>query len=288
MDWRRDYCRLLYRPLFFFRLKTHRQVEVTEYEPPKGITPAIAYVVENGRSERAVAAVLVSLCAKGFLTIQEDGDWCTVRKKREDDGTLPAEASTILKSLGVEGARAYTFNAAEDTRLCTTCTEFKGALDGIVRPDLISEHWAYWLAGLACTLVTVAPVAESMPTNNASWGSVAFLGIWILLGGSSLVAALRVWPLTLRKLVSYIPWDEKPSSPSDLNEFRAAADEFGGGQCVGPAACMAPTREGRKALAELENFREFLARTDSDLMNRENLPVKRPRRSKSSVRTLWL
>ena len=286
-----------------FRLKAHHQVEVTEYEPPKGVTPAMAaYLAENGRSERAFAAALVSLCAKGFLTIEEDGDWCTVRKRREDDTNLPAEESLILRSLGAESGRAYTFNAAEDSRLCTTYIEFKDALESIAKAELISAHWTCWLAGIGCSWVAIALVAEPMATNNASWASVAFVGVWILLGGSCLVAALRVWPLTLRKLISYIPWDKKPSRPLDLNDaipLFLTGSAFMGfvllavltstnfallvtGLLVinvfGLRACTAPTRDGRKALAELRNFREFLARTDSDLMNRENLPGQTPTR----------
>lgn len=38
----------------------------------------------------------------------------------------------------------------------------------------------------------------------------------------------------------------------------------------------APTGEGRKAIAELENFREFLSRADAERWNRENDPGQTP------------
>jgi uncharacterized membrane protein len=41
-------------------------------------------------------------------------------------------------------------------------------------------------------------------------------------------------------------------------------------------ALEAPTRAGRKVLADLQNFREFLSRTDSDRLNRENQPGQTP------------
>jgi uncharacterized membrane protein len=34
----------------------------------------------------------------------------------------------------------------------------------------------------------------------------------------------------------------------------------------------APSKEGRKTIAELKNFREFLSRADADRLNRENEP----------------
>jgi transglutaminase-like putative cysteine protease len=47
------------------RLRLERRIAVTEYEPPQGISPAIAaYLVESGRCERAFAAALVSLAEK--------------------------------------------------------------------------------------------------------------------------------------------------------------------------------------------------------------------------------
>ncbi len=45
---------------------TPKKTMVTQYDPPQGVSPALAgYLRENGRCERAFAAALVSLASKG-------------------------------------------------------------------------------------------------------------------------------------------------------------------------------------------------------------------------------
>ncbi len=286
-----------------FRARTRRPIGVTQYEPPQRISPAVAANLrESGRYERAFASALVSLSAKGFLEIGQDKDWFSLKKLRVADGTLPPEESMILVSLFAGSEHTYAFNAVEYTSLCKTYIEFKDVLEGIVEPELISAHLPFWLVGVACSLMMITPVAGSIVTlgNGVSWASVAYLGTWILLGGSCLVAALRVWPVTFRKLTSYIPWDDKPSRPLDLNDaipvflsvsalmgfiFLAVLSSTNFALLLTALVLLnatfrhaleAPTRTGRKVLAELENFREFLSRTDADRLNRENQPGKTP------------
>jgi hypothetical protein len=126
------------------------------------------------------------------------------------------------------------------------------------------------------------------------------IGIGILLGGSCFVSALWTWPVTLRKLWSFLPWDDRPSRPLTPND--AIPLILTGGALVGFGllasetttklaglltavvfmnavfrhALAAPTQAGRKALAKLADFREFLARTDADRLNRENMPGQTP------------
>ncbi len=286
-----------------FRARTRRPIGVTQYEPPKGISPAVAANLrESGRYERAFASALVSLSAKGFLEIWQDKDWFSLKKLREDVGALPPEESMILASLFAGSEHTYAFNAVEYTSLCETYIEFKDVLEGIVEPELISAHSPFWLVGVACSLMAIIPVSGSIVTlkNGVSWASVAYFGIWILLGGSCLIAAVRVWPVTFRKLTSYIPWDDRPSRPLDLNDaipvFLSASALVGFIflavlsstnfallltalvllNVIFRHALEAPTSTGRKVLAELDNFREFLSRTDADRLNRENQPGKTP------------
>ena len=59
--------------VIMLHLKLEPRIAVTECEPPQGIFPAIAeYLVESGRCERAFAAALISLAAKGYLPIHQE------------------------------------------------------------------------------------------------------------------------------------------------------------------------------------------------------------------------
>jgi amino acid permease len=119
-------------------------------------------------------------------------------------------------------------------------------------------------------------------------------------GGSCFVAALRVWPATLSKLVSYMPGNRRPRFPLTWNDgisvlltiyacvglmFVAVLTSTKFAFVVAAAVAMnvftryllnAPTSAGRKTLAELRAFREFLSRADTDRLNRENEPGQTP------------
>jgi len=261
-----------------------------------------ANLTENGLYERAFAAALVSLAAKGFLEIEQDEYRFSLKKLREPSGALAPEESLILESLFAGRPDTYAFDSIEYSRLCEAFVEFKDVLEGCVEPDLISEHLPFWWMGVACSLMAIIPVAGSLVEleNNVSWISVVYFGIWILLGGSCLVAALRVWPVTIHKLTSYSPWASRPTRPLDLKDlipvflsgsaltgfvFLAVLSSTKFALLLSASVILnatarhaleAPTRAGRKVLAELRNFREFLSRTDSDRLNRENQPGQTP------------
>src|SRR6266478_4362665 len=57
------------------RWRPHRPTEVTRYEPPKEISPAIAaFLIEGGRCERSFAAAIISLGTKGYIKIAAAND----------------------------------------------------------------------------------------------------------------------------------------------------------------------------------------------------------------------
>ena len=82
------------------RWRPQRTVVVARYEPPRGLSPAIAaLLVENGRCERSFAVALISLATKGYVKILQKGDWFTIENLRDTDAQLPLEESTVLLAL---------------------------------------------------------------------------------------------------------------------------------------------------------------------------------------------
>jgi len=286
-----------------FRARKTPRIGVIQYEPPKGISPAVAATLrENGLCERAFASALVSLSVKRFLAIHQNKDRFIFKKLREPDDPLPPEESILLSTLFPGGLNTYEFDSIEYSRLCSAFMEFKEVLEGIVEPELISAHSPLWWVGIACSLMPIIPLAGSIVSieSISSLASLAYLGIWVLLGGSCLVAALHVWPATFRKLTSYFPWDDRPSRPLDPTDaipvllsasalcgfiFLAVLTSTEFAVLLGCLVLVntvfrhsleSPTRAGRKVLDDLENFREFLARTGTDRLNRENQPGHSP------------
>lgn len=286
-----------------FHWSSKRKIGVTRYDPPEGISAAVAaYLVESGRCERAFAAGIVSLAAKGYIEIQQQGDWVVLERLRESDGALPLDESVILTSLFVPASiHTYKFNARDCDRVCEAYKKFCGTVEGIADPNLISAHTFVWLCGVVISCVIIAIVVVALPIFDIAspWPAIAFMSVWILVGGSSLVAALRIWPSTIRKLVSYLPGNRR-RRPLDLNDaipvillapiflgftflayltslkFVLLAVALVIANFVFRHSLEAPTDEGRKAIEELKNFREFLSRADADRLNRENDPGRTP------------
>ena len=285
------------------RARKRPSTDVVRYEPPPNISPAVAAALnQNGRYEVAFVSALVSLSAKRALRLQQRSDSFRMTRLSSGEADLSHEESAILRSLFLYDDATYTFNRAEYSRLCSAYFTFRQILEGLVEPELISAHPTAWWIAVSFSGAALLPVAASLlkVQTATSLASLAFYGVCFLLSGSSLVSAIRVWPLTLRKLYSYIPWDDRPSRPlaaTDLIPFVLTGSALFGFvilsvltstefACLLAAALLlnllfraplhSPTSEGRKVLAELANFREFLVRTATDRLNRQNEPGNTP------------
>jgi hypothetical protein len=286
------------------RWRPQRTVLVARYEPPRGLSPAIAaLLVENGRCERSFAVALVSLATKGFVRINQKDDWFIIEKLRDTDAQVSLEESTVLLALFPRGTKTCSFNSSDSTRLFEAYKDFKSTAQGIATTELISTHVVLWLVGFAYSLTVLEPLLFSAPTlgNGLSMGSIGFMSILIVVGASCFVAALRIWPTTLVKFASLVPGTRGPRRLPNLNDgipilltaaamlgfmFLAILTSTKFASLAAAAIAMnvfsryllnAPTSAGPKALAELASFREFLSRTDADRLNRDNTPGNTPR-----------
>jgi hypothetical protein len=284
------------------RWRPRRTVHVTRYEPPEGISPAVAaFLFESGRCEQAFAAALVSLASKKYLRISQESDRLTLEKLREPDRDIPAEESAILSALFPYGSTC-SFNSSDSFEVLATYKDFRGTIHGIATSEWMSTHVVLWLVGLCYSLTVLEPIIFSMPGlgHGMPWGSFVFMGMVVLAGCTSFVAALRVWPSLLRKLGTYLPASRRPRRPLTLNDaipiFLTGTAAFGfvflsvltttklalllaGALAINVFSwhlMNAPTSAGRRALRELSEFREFLSRTETDRLNRLNKPGSTP------------
>ena len=283
---------------------TPKTTTVTQYDPPEGVTPALAaYLRDNGRFERAFAAALVSLASKGYLRIRQHEDWFTLERLREADSGLPTEESEILTTLfDPPSIHTYKFNSRECTWLSQSYEKFSKSLDEIAEPTLMSPHSFIWYCGIAYSAVALLYLFHSVPVFSeiASVASVVYLSIFIFLGSSAFVAAMRAWPPTLLKIASYFRRDGRPARAldfADLPPIVLTASSLLGFGFLGALTSLrfallltslfcvnvlfkglleAPTNAGRALLSKLNGFREFLSRADASRLNHENHPGQTP------------
>jgi predicted membrane protein DUF2207 len=258
---------------------------VTQYDPPDGVSPALAaYLRDNGRCERAFAAALISLASKSYVRIQQRKDWFTLEKLRGSDSSLPLEESTILKTLFYPPSiHTYKFNSRECTWLSQTYEKFGEIMDGIAEPALMSAHSFVWFSGIAYSVVALVYLfhATGVFSEMATPAAVVFFSVFIFLGSSAFIAAVRAWPPTLWKIASFFRSDGRPVralDAADLPPIVLTASSLLGFAFLGALTSLrfagllttlffvnvvfkglleAPTTAGRAVLAKLAGFREW-------------------------------
>jgi hypothetical protein len=285
------------------RWRPRHLVQVTRYTPPDGISPAVAAcLMDSGRCERAFAAALVSLAVKGYVRISQNGSSITLEALRIPDGQLPPEEIIVHKALLPNSAAKYSFNGTDSFWLFASYQEFRTTIHNVVTPKWMTTHVVIWLVGLCYSITVLEPIVFATPKlgHGMPLASVGFAGILIFVGASTFVAALRVWPALLRKLGTFLPGSQGARRPLNMNDaippFLTVTAAFGfmllsvvtstklAGFLAGALAMNVlswhflngPTSAGRKVLAELSAYREFLRRTETDRLNRENSPGRTP------------
>jgi hypothetical protein len=277
-------------------------VRVTRYDPPEDISPAMAAVlIDHGRCDRAFAVALVSLAAKGYIRIAQAGGLFTVEKSRDLDRNLTLEESVIVSSLFPTGAYSYSFREEDSLRLFGAYRNFRAVMEILIK-EWISAHVVTWLAGVTCSVLLLEPIVLSTPNfgRGMSLASIGFMVILVIVGLSCLMAALRVWSATFAKIASLASASGRSRHRLNFNDaipifltgpallgfaslavltstkFTTLAAAAIAMNVLSRYLLNAPTNAGRKTLAELSSFREFLAKTEADRMDRENAPGASP------------
>ena len=282
----------------FVHWRRTRSVGVTKYEPPPNTSPALAaFLYENGKCERAFAAAIVSLAVNGFLEIQQEDDWFTLKRLREPDASLPLEESVALAQLFPSGAEACKCEGSEVPRLCRAFKKFEGLIEGISELELMSPHDVIWVAGAGLLAFVMVALAFPLPfvdrgDLSPTSGSCCYScdldnSRCVLPSGRS----FRVWPATFKRIATWVP-DRGPRHPlSWIDLFpvwlsATAALAFGflastssprfAAFVVACELCRhlqfqnGPTANGSRStlIRDLTGFREFLSRAERDRLDR--------------------
>lgn len=269
------------------RVPRSRKVSVVRYEPPAGVSPAVAaWLCERGRLPRSVAAALVSLAAKGCIKIEQIEDVVTVKHNPAAAAVrLEPEEDVILRPL----ARLRSgFDFSQSTPQVTDCVEsFRLTLLGT---ELLLPHRgltvpAWIISGVASAS---ALIYAGLLSHHVGRG----LGYILAATGSCFVIGVRTLPGTLEKVASRLPGSTVPRRPwthADARPFWFLAGSVLGLVFIGLLssanavvlasgflavnaifyfALQGPSAAGRKILGELEEYKQFLSAADSDFISR--------------------
>jgi hypothetical protein len=286
-------------------MRLHHRAGVVLYEPPSGISPAVAsFLFENGQSERAFAVALISLARKGIVKIGQKQGKFFLNRLIDGDSSLPREEFVILPEVFPgPSSDSYAFGLSDHQRLSGAFQIFVQEIETNAIPDLLSPHFGVWVAGIVAiaTIVLREVISGQILQKELSAQAMIYPILIMIFGGYCLLAAVRVWPSTLRKLATYLPGVDRPRMPLTPNDvipivltmsaflgfaFLAALTSLDFSLLLTAAILLpsvfrrlleAPTSAGRAVLADLYGFREFLSRADADRLNRENQPGSSPK-----------
>lgn len=278
------------------RWRVRTGTRVVRYEPPSGISPATAaYLFDRGVTDKPLAVALVNMAAKGYLRI-EQGPHDYLISQLNVSIHLEEEEEIIAERLFTRGNHSVCLSALH--RLPQIGRAVRESLESIVEPNLLSSHFPLFVPGLTISLwcflgLTLYPEMQRIwDSQNVVAGMVlpAFLAIWFLL------ATVRTLPATVYKIESLLPhrvhrmrFVKRDGTTATFFLLALAAlgvmgwatsmwfavqfGSFALVNMVGWLTLRAPTADGRALLAQLDEFRMFLAEVDSDRLNRMNTPT---------------
>jgi predicted membrane protein DUF2207 len=242
---------------------------------------------------------LISLNWKGYLQVRQNQEWYVFEKLREPDGELPFEESAILSGFFYpQSIRVCKFNSRDSYWVLRAYRMFNVEAIESFENEYISDHAPFWFASILLSVGTLAFLFWSTPVLNerVSFASIAYLSLFISVGASAGIAAMRAWPATLRKFASYVRQDGRPRRPLEALDFAPVV--LSASSLLGLAflaaltstrfailvtllffasiafrgLLKAPNRTGRQILTKLRGYREFLVRAEADRLNRQNQP----------------
>lgn len=276
------------------RWRPRRGVRVAKYDPPTGISPALAaYLLERGVSDKPFVVAIVNMAAKGYLRI-EQGPADYLLSRINVSASLEAEEDVIAQALFSRNVPSV--RLSELHKLESIARNVRSALESSAEPDLISPHFSWFVPALTmslwCFLAGLYPEMESLAKSDgiALLMFPAFFSVW------GLLATFKTLPAMLSKLKSFLPGRTghpqrlvKADLTAPFMVTVAAASLgviawatslqlamlFGSFVTVNLAGLMAlrsPTGTGHQLLDQLSDFRMFFATVDSDRVNRLNTP----------------
>lgn len=270
------------------RLFVRQELLVLHYEPPPGASPAVAaWLFERGKLSRALAAAVVNMAAKGYVKIEQSGEYYSLtRLGPEVSLSLEPEEDALARTLF---KRYDCFDFDEPTpELRAALKEFRWALIDTTcfSPHVVWSIPAWIISGLGILTALLQGNYHPLFRGYGTMLNVMAFGC--------LIVAVRTLPDTLDKAVSRFPGSTAPLRPwtgADSMTLNLTVAALGGiaflalqstttaalltATFVGVNAAFfyalqGPTAAGRKVMTQLAGYRKFLAEVDADAISRTN------------------
>jgi Predicted membrane protein (DUF2207) len=273
---------------FVFLKPDPPSASVVTYEPPVGISPAMAAWLVERSLDRALAAALVNMAAKRFLVIEQADDDLSITKLKDAsfDCLEPEEDALAFRLFDTDDC----FDFEEPTRLSGPLERFEHALNN--RTYFSSNFLPSLPAWIVSIAASVYALFEGIDVSHLSGNGVSLLLLSALLICCMYAVGLGTMGGAIEKIAGRMagrgvqrrPWNGIDAVAIICLSLTAAAvfalSSIASLSCVLILAAFlllnavfyqllhAPNAEGKKLLDQALAYREFLGAVDADALAR--------------------
>jgi uncharacterized membrane protein YgcG len=267
------------------------------FSPPKWLSPAaVRCLMRTGSFDhKTLAAAVVAMAVKGYLTISEsEGHTFTLKKTGANGARLSAGELKVAKELFGFTTGTVKLTRTNHESIQKAQKELWKQLLKDLRNKYFVLNSGYFAVGVVVTFLTLAVVIA----NARDVGTALFMGLWLSIwtaGCFGLAAhALRAWKAALNPGgagrtvgavgVSLFALPFFAGEVLGLWAFASAVSSFAAAILVLIVfinvlfyhLLKAPTFAGRRLLDEIEGFKLYLSVAEQERLNLLNPPEKTP------------
>lgn len=267
-----------------------RSPVIATYDPPEGISPAAAgYLDQRGFNERHLTASIFGLARNGVLEVEENGrgGW-TVRRIGPLPSTLEPDERVVAETL-LPADDALVITGISHSRIRATRRALRRELKRRLHGRYFVANREWFALGLLLSLAGLAVLASrtGIGVAPAAWVHAGSLLLWGALSWGILTRGYRQWRIDLAEMspkpsllaASVFPLlMTVPVGVFGLLAHRLyntvpphlflAALLLCGINAVFFRILERPTVAGQELLSRVEGFKQFLAATEADRLDR--------------------
>jgi len=207
------------------RWRRRSGARVAQYDPPPGISPAVAaYLWEHGVGDKPFVVAMANMACKGWLKIEQGPEDYLLSRgdaspQLEDEEQVIAEDifRGLTRTQEVLGVLVSTIDVKANSvclsqlfKLGRMAGNVRNVLQSAVEPELLSAHFAWFVPGLTlslwCFLAALYPEINSLRDPaidglHKSWAVMMSAPFVVL----PVLATIKMLPATAYKLKSHLP-----------------------------------------------------------------------------------
>ncbi|MCL4219425.1 MAG: DUF2207 domain-containing protein, partial [Candidatus Hydrogenedentes bacterium] len=145
--------------------------------PPGDLSPAaLRYISRMGSDNLTFTVALLNMAAKGYIRIEEEGNYVISRGKAKQ-AVLTEEESAIAHELLPEGTDRFAFKQKYASKITKTLRDFKRTLKRNHQKPYFSRNGAYLMPGIVLSFIVVGAALFDLPGDGTLMA--LFLSIWL-------------------------------------------------------------------------------------------------------------